>query len=159
MLSVLGKLLCHELGEQKYDMYFECYRKSIDVNSEDNRRKQSEMIFCDIYKQLNDKEIYTLQQMLERMLSAIQLSVRISRQYLWVWLASIVTIIFLIIIPVSILWTIIGVVSVVIGFGYKSMIFLINRYCFIDANIVMIYKTTLYHIILTHNIRKLNSTR
>lgn len=159
MLSILGKLLCRELGEQKYDMYFECYRKSISESSEENRTKQSELIFCDIYKQLRDKEIYTLQEMLERMLSAIELSIKINRQYLWVWAGTILTVILLIIMPVSIWWTIAGIVFVITGFGYKSMVFLINRYCFIDANIIMIYKTTLYHIILTHNIKKLNNIK
>lgn len=157
MLSVLGKLLCSELGEQKYDMYFECYRNSLSDNSEESRKKQSELIFCDIYEQLSDKEIYTLQQMLERMLTAIKLSVRISKQYIWVWLTTVITIVLLIIIPVSAFWTVIGIASVVTAFGYKSMIYLINRYCYIDANIIMIYKTTLYHIILTHNLRKMTS--
>lgn len=29
MLSILGKLICNELGEQKYDMYFDCYSRFV----------------------------------------------------------------------------------------------------------------------------------
>ncbi len=157
MLSILGKLICKELGEQKYDMYFECYSRY--VNSDDNgpKSRHNEMIFRDIYKQLGNKDIYTLQKMLERLLGAIELSVRISRQYMWVWMCTVITIILLIFIPVSLWWTVCGICIVITCFGYKSAVFLINRYCFIDANIVLLYKTALYHMILTYNVRKLSA--
>ena len=147
MLSILGKLLCTELGEQRYNIYFDSYSGA---------KKQNEVIFCDIYKQLRSKDIDTLQSMLERLLSAIELSMKISRQYMWVWIATILTVILLIILPVPVMCMVTGIFIVVTSFGYKSIVFLINRYCFIDANIVLIYKTALYHLILTYNIRKMN---
>lgn len=159
MLSILGKLLCSELGENNYDNYFRHYSRYVkDISgsdaqiSRDNNStlKQNEEIFYDIYKQLRCKDIYTLQGMLERLLAAIELTMRISRQYRWVWLATVATIIILIVCPISGLLTFVGVFTVVTGFGYKSIVFIVNRYCFIDANIVLLYKTALYHIILTY---------
>ena len=159
MLSILGKLLCRELGEYKYELYFSHYRRYIkelsvcddrDIKNEAAAPRHNEEIFIDIYEQLKLKDIYDLQQMLERLLSAIELSVRISRQYMFVWLATVVTLIILIVSPVSALITVLGILMVVTCFGYKSMVYIVNRYCFIDANIILLYKTALFHSILTY---------
>lgn len=158
MLSILGKLLCSELGENNYDIYFRHYSRYVkEISGENtvvrplsNTLKQNEEIFYDIYNQLKCKDIYTLQGMLERLLTAIELTMRISRQYRWVWLATIATIIVLIACPIPGLMTFLGLFTVITGFGYKSIVFIVNRYCFIDANIILLYKTALYHIILTY---------
>ncbi len=138
MLSILGKLLCSELGEHKYDMYFDCY----------NRNKEREVIFYDIYKELREKDIFALQEMLERLLAAIELSIKINRQYMLVWLGTVLTIIALIVLPVSLICTVCGIMAVLTAFGYKSIVYLVNRYCFIDANIILLYKTALYYLIM-----------
>ena len=139
MMSILGKLIRNELGEKKYDIYFESYNKS---------KRPNEIVFYDIYTQLKNKDIETLQGMLGRLLDAIELSVRISKQYRWVWLATIVTVILLFILPVPCICSLLGIIIVVGSFFYKSMVFIINRYCFIDVNIVLIYKIVLYQLIL-----------
>lgn len=156
MLSILGKLLCRELGEQKYDMYFSYYCKYINSGEDDVKDRHNEMIFNDIYGQLENKDIYTLHEMLERLLDAVSLSVKISRQYMWVWLGTVLTIIFLIVFPVTFAWTVCGIVFVIMSFGYKSMVFIVNKYCFIDANIILMYKMALYHTILTYNVNKIS---
>lgn len=152
MLSILGKLLCKELGENKYDLYFSHYSSYIKELSECNSVPpgHNEEIFIDIYEQLKIKDIYDLQQMLERLLSAIELTVKISRQYMLVWLATVITIIVLIASPVSAFFTVMGICTVITCFGYKSIVYIVNRYCFIDANIILLYKTALFHIILTY---------
>lgn len=160
MLSILGKLLCKELGENKYDLYFSHYSSYIKELSEYDEVKKTkcnsvppghnEEIFIDIYEQLKIKDIYDLQQMLERLLSAIELTVKISRQYMLVWLATVITIIVLIASPVSVFFTVMGICTVITCFGYKSIVYIVNRYCFIDANIILLYKTALFHIILTY---------
>ena len=150
MLSILGKLLCSELGVHKYNVYFNYYTKSLKKNI-----NHSEMIFYDIYNQLNGKDIYTLHKMLERLLSAVELSVRISKQFIWVFLGTILTIISLIIIPTPTSVTVLGIVFVALCFAYKSIVYLLNRYCYVDINLTLLYKTALYHKILTYNIRRL----
>lgn len=159
MLSILGKLLCRELGEYKYDLYFSHYSRYIKELSENDQReakevkvaaKHNEEIFIDIYEQLKMKDIYDLQQMLERLLSAIELTVRISKQYMFVWIATVLTIIILLASPVSAIITVIGVLTVIMSFVYKSMVYVVNRYCFIDANIILLYKTALFHTIITY---------
>ncbi len=146
MLSVLGKLLCRELGEQKYSMYFRYYSLFADRPSGNH----TELIFRDIYGQLADKDMYTLHKMLERLLEAVTLSIKISKQYMWVWFATIITIVILIISPVSFAWTVCGIILVITGFGYKSAVFIVNRYCVVDADIILLYKTALYHKIMTN---------
>ena len=152
MLSILGKLLCNELGETNYDIYFKHYSLYVNNISDDNNiDRRNEQIFYDIYCQLKEKDIYVLQEMLERLLEAIELTVRISRQYVWVWLATVTVVLFFVLCPVSGLVTLLGISVVLTGFIYKSIVFIVNRYCFIDANIVLLYKTALYHVILTYD--------
>lgn len=152
MLSILGKLLCNELGETNYDIYFKHYSLYVNNISDDNIiDRRNEQIFYDIYCQLKEKDIYVLQEMLERLLEAIELTVRISRQYVWVWLATVAVVLFFVLCPVSGLVTLLGISVVLTGFIYKSIVFIVNRYCFIDANIVLLYKTALYHVILTYD--------
>jgi len=148
MVSILGRLLCKELGEQKYNIYFECFCKE---------KNQNEKIFCDIYKQLKNRDLESLHLMMERLKNAIELSMRISKQYIWVWLMTVLTIILLIIMPLSFLFTLIGICIVITAFGYKSMVFMINRYCFIDAGIILIYRLALYHLILSYTVRNIKT--
>jgi len=51
---------------------------------------------------------------------------------------------------VSLLWTVCGIILAVTGFGYKSVVFIVNRYCVVDADIILLYKTALYHKIMTN---------
>ena len=43
MLSILGKLLCKELGENKYDLYFSHYSSYIKELSEYDEVKKNKM--------------------------------------------------------------------------------------------------------------------
>ena len=145
MLSIFAKLICEELGEDKYNIYFEKYNGT---------NKPNEVIFCDIYRVLLDKDIETLQLMLERLLGATKLTIRLNRQYIWVWLATVLIIGYLFFSGLPLLFKMFSILAVLAAFGYKSLVFVINRYCFIDANITLIYKTALFHRILTVNFAK-----
>ena len=50
MLSIFGKLLCRELGKERYDIYFENYSCGSNKN---------DIIFGDIYKFLMKEDIGT----------------------------------------------------------------------------------------------------
>ena len=145
MLSILGRLLCDELGVNKYSDYYDNYA--------DNKNR--EIIFCDIYKELEDKDIYTLHNMLERLLGAVELSVRINKQFVWVVAGTVLTIISLIMLPAPVYATVIGIFIVSVCFIYKGIVYILNRFSYVDTNITLLYKTALFHRIMTYNIRRL----
>ncbi len=155
MLSVLGRLICEELGDLKYNGYFECYKNWALSQSVERKKKKNEEIFNDIYLELKDKDIASLNGMLERLLSTIYLSLRISKQYGLVLLFYIATVIFLCVFSLSLGMVAIGIVITTVAFLFKTYEFIVNKYCYIDANIVLVYKTVLFHLILTYDLRKI----
>ena len=133
-----------------YDIYFENY--SFGSNKND-------IIFGDIYKFLMKEDIESLQCMLERLLAATNLTLRVCRQYIFVWLGTVVTIICMFILALPGILRTAGIVLVLAAFGYKSIVYMINRFCYVDANITLIYKTALYHRILTVNMNKIKTIK
>lgn len=150
MLSIFGKLLCRELGKERYDIYFENYSCGSNKN---------DIIFGDIYKFLMKEDIESLHCMLERLLAATNLTLRVCRQYIFVWLGTVVTIICMFILALPGILRTAGIVLVLAAFGYKSIVYMINRFCYVDANITLIYKTALYHRILTVNMNKIKTIK
>lgn len=135
MTSVLGKLICKELGKEKYNNYF----KSLDS-------KHATEVFCDIYMELKEKDDEVLNGMLLRLLETVHTSVRISRRFLisvCVYFFTMAVIFFLL--PINLIMFLL--MSIATGcIVYKVMEFLINRYCDRDIRIVLIYKSVLFHL-------------
>ncbi|SET56613.1 hypothetical protein [[Clostridium] polysaccharolyticum] len=146
--SVFKKLITKELGASRYNKYFFCYQKLIIEKKYDSTKLSNKEIHDDIYNILKDRDIATLQKMLERLLDCMHLALSISKQYLFVLIAYILTII--IILSQGFLWWIsLGSIAVLtISFLYKTFEFVVNKYCFIDAHIILVYKSVLDELIL-----------
>ena len=89
--------------------------------------------------------------MLERLLDSMHLALSISKQYLFVLFAYILTIV-IILFQGFTWWIAIASIAVLsIAFVYKTLEFIVNKYCFIDAHIVLVYKSVLDELILCRN--------
>jgi hypothetical protein len=133
--SVLGKLICRELGREKYRVYFE--------SLED---RDTTEVFCDIYLELREKDDEMLNQMLVRLLETVHASVRINRRFffiLGIYILTMAMIFFLIPMNVIMFMSMIMATCCLI---YKVIEFLSNRYCDKDIRMVLIYKSVLFHL-------------
>lgn len=136
MKSVLGKLIQQEFGRERYIIY----TKKLD-------KKESMDIFCDIYEKLRYQSQENLNQALKKLLDSVQVSVRISKNFVYISLGYIVTMLALLFLEMS--WFIMypAVVLASVCYFYKFIEFMKNRYCDRDVRIVLIYKIALFHLL------------
>lgn len=151
MASVFKKLISRELGENNYNKYFFVCQKSLQ-----NKVFDSKEIYNDIYENLKNRDRRAIGKMQERLNDAMILAVRISRTYFCSFLFYLGAAFFLIAKEINPIITILSLVLMSISFIVKTYEFLVNKYCFIDAQIVLVYKTVIDRI-LTINEREQSS--
>lgn len=146
--SVFKKLITKELGAGRYNKYFFCYQKLIIDKKYDSTKLSNQEIYDDMYNTLKDQDVVVLQKMLERLLDCMHLALTISKQYMFVLFAYIITTV--LILTQGFVWWLalcsIGLLT--IAFVYKTLEFVVNKYCFIDAHIILVYKSVLDELIL-----------
>lgn len=146
--SVFKKLITKELGANRYNKYFFCYQKLIIEKKYDSTKLSNKEIHDDMYNTLKDHDVKTLQEMLERLLDSMHLALSISKQYLFVLFAYILTVV-IILFQGFAWWLALASIAVLsIAFIYKTLEFVVNKYCFIDAHIILVYKSVLDELIL-----------
>lgn len=146
--SVFKKLITKELGISRYNKYFFCYQKLIIEKKYDRTKLSNKEIHDDMYNTLKDKDIAILQKMLERLLDSMHLALSISKQYVFILIAYILTMV-VILLQSFVWWFTLGSIAVLtIAFIYKTCEFIVNKYCFIDAHIILVYKSVLDELIL-----------
>ena len=136
MISVLGKLICRELGRDKYRDYIKCLKN-----------QQSAPVFLDLYLELEKKNETDKARMLVRLLDTVQLSIRISRRFSF-------TVLFYFLVMAALVFllsfNIIFFTAALLCTGcilYKLIEFIINRYCDKDIRMILIYKSVLFHLL------------
>lgn len=148
MASVFKKLISKELGESNYNRYFYSLQKKIASKNYDLKPLDNQDIFNDIYEQLKDKDIAVLSKMLERLSDTMYIAMRISKTFLFSFLFYLAASIFIIGLSLTTGITMIALVTMCICFIYKTYEYLVNKYCFIDAHIILVYKSVLDILIL-----------
>ncbi|MFV0344443.1 MAG: hypothetical protein ACK5JH_16420 [Anaerocolumna sp.] len=144
MSSVFKKLISKEFGENNYNKYFFVCQKGLHNKVLDNKE-----IYNDIYEKLKNKDKIVITKMQRRLNDSIMLTLRISKTYFLYFIYVLAAIFFLLtkdIYPVILILSIVGIIGV---FLMKTYEFIVNKYCFIDAHIVLIYKTVLEKMLLT----------
>lgn len=153
MASVFKKLISKEFGENKYNKYFFVCQRSLE-----NKSLDSKEIYNDIYDSLKILDRNAIKKMQDRLNDALFLAVRISKTYFFSFLFYLGAAFFLITKDINPIITISSIILMSVCFIAKTYEFLINKYCFIDAHIVLVYKTVLERIILLKEIEHSSSS-
>ena len=137
MFNVLKKTLRSEFGREKYEQY----AKSIKQNIREARTDNSE-IYKDLYEILQQKNEKSLEEMQERLNTSLLDAFQVSRFYLWAFISYLAA--FVIICSYVIQMYAIPLLLVISGaFLVKTYEFLVNKFCYVDAHLVLIYKSVL----------------
>lgn len=140
MFNVLKKTLRSEFGQAKYEQY----AKSIKQNIKEAKTDNSE-IFNDLYETLRSRDAKKLEEMQERLNESLLDAFHVSRTYLWAFVAYLAA--FVIIASYVIQMYAIPLLLVIsVGFLVKTYEFLVNKFCYVDAHMVLIYKAVLDRI-------------
>ncbi len=137
MFNVLKKTLKKEFGYKKYEQYATSIRKGIRESKE-----YSTDIFDDIYKMVKEKTEEDLKQMQERLNNSMFNAFQISRNYMGAFIAYLIA--FGVMGSYAIQMVAIPGMLVISGlFLIKTYEFVVNKFCYIDAHMVLIYKSVL----------------
>lgn len=143
MANVFKKLIRKELGEINYHRYSSFIKRNID-----SRCIDSQTIFNDMYEKLKSRDLKAISKMHNRLNDTMLLAFRISKNFLFAFLFYILASVYLILRVLSPELTAISLILVNLCFFYKAYEFVSNKFCYIDAQIVLVYKAVLDRIIL-----------
>ena len=137
MCNVLKKMLRSEFGRVKYEEYAQSIKRNIKEAKNDNTE-----IFNDLYKFLQEKNGQVLEEMQERLNSSLLDAFWVGRNYLWAF-AAYLTAFFIICSYVAQMYAIPLLLFISAAFLIKTYEFLVNKFCYVDAHLVLIYKSVL----------------
>jgi len=146
MGNVFKKLISKELGEVNYHRYFSFVRKNIE-----SRKSDSQVIYNDMYEKLKYRDIKSITKMHNRLNDTMMIAFRISKNFLFSFLMYLLASVYLIAKDIRPELTVIALILMNLCFIYKTYEFVANKFCYIDAQIVLVYKTVLDRIILNEH--------
>ena len=152
MASVFRKLISKELGEECYEAYFRCYQKLIADKAYNHHVLENEEIYTDMYLRLKDKDLESLNRMMKSLSDAMFYVLRISKTFKITVGVYILGILLLLLLGVGFWIGFASIAVMTVAFVYKVYEFIVNKYCFIDAHIVIIYKSVLDRLILKYSV-------
>ena len=140
MFNVLKKTLRSEFGQTKYEQYAQSIKKNIREAKKDNSE-----IFNDIYESLQNKDEQKLEEMQERLNESLLNAFYVNKNYIGAFIAYLVA--FVIIASfVAQMYAIPLLLFISAMFLVKTYEFLVNKFCYVDAHMVLIYKAVLDRI-------------
>ncbi len=146
MSNVFKKLISKELGEVNYHRYFSFVKKNMETRIAD-----SQTIYNDMYEKLKYRDLRAITKMHNRLNDTMLLAFRISKNFFFAFLIYLSASIFLIAKALQPEVTIVALVLMNISFIYKTYEFVSNKFCYIDAQIILVYKAVLDRIIMNEH--------
>lgn len=146
MSNVFKKLISKELGEVNYHRYFSFVKKNIETKHSD-----SQTIYNDMYEKLKYRDLKSIKKMHNRLNDTMLLAFRISKNFYFAFLFYLSAAIFLIVRSLQPELTIVALALMSACFIYKTYEFVANKFCYIDAQIVLVYKAVLDRIIINEH--------
>lgn len=143
MSSVFQKLLRKEFGKEDYEdfcMFYEKYRMNKNHGS---RIQGNRQVYNYLYEMLKNKERPDLEKRMERLLDSMCIAVNINRHYILFLAFYLAGALFLIMQELNSTITVISLLLISAVFIYKTWEYVINKFCYVDANIVLVYKSVL----------------
>lgn len=141
MFNVLKKTLKREFGYKKYEQYATSIKKGIRES-----KAYSTDIFNDIYNMIKEKNEEDLNQMQQRLNESLLDAFHINRNYMGAFIAYLIA--FAIMGSYAIQMVAIpGMLVISVLFLFKTYEFVVNKFCYIDAHMVLIYKSVLDRVL------------
>ena len=147
MTSIFRRLLNTEFGEEYYNQFFFSFQRRMVEKRTLEKRVENEDIYRELYRLLKGKERPALKKMEARLSDAMYYTVKIGRTYFWAFLFYLAASLFLIALRLHPYATLPALIGISAGFFWKTYEFVINKYCYIDAYIILLYKAALEKVL------------
>ena len=142
-MNVLKKCLRKQFGKSKYMSYVRMCEEEVLKNTYSKTKMEDKKIFQDMYEQLSGKNSEYIKERNELLADVLYTALQIGRKFFSVLIFYIMANIVLLALQLDYAVTCISVTFMGICFLYKLVEFLSNKYCFIDAYLIMVYKSVL----------------
>lgn len=157
MTSEFKKLLSKEFGVDEYNAYFE-YTKRIFQREQVQKRQTKSillkeevvlktLVFRNMEEILNQRSKVQLSICGEKLLECLEMTMNINRYFSMVFLAYLGSAFVLLSLSLHPMISIGAMFALTICFLYKAMEFIVNKYCYIDAYLILIYKNVLQKLL------------
>lgn len=142
-MNVFRKCLRQQFGESKYLSYVRMCEEEVLKDSAAKTKIEDKKIFKDMYEQLKEKNSEYINECNELLTDTLYLALQIGRKFFSVFIFYVLANIIILALQLNYAVTCISVILMGICFLYKLTEFLSNKYCFIDAYLIMVYKSVL----------------
>ena len=143
MSSAFKKLLTKELGAAKYKNYFSEYQKLDEIRKKKGDKINTTVVFDDIYEELKQSGIECLQEKQKRLKETMMTVFHICRHYMFVLFTYLLAVVVIMLYGEFPMLNAISIVVISGAFLYKTYEFVINKYSYLDAYIIIAYKAAL----------------
>lgn len=147
MVNVFQNLLKKELGKKKYEDYFSQYRHMEQLCRSHGEKINSTKICNDMYETLRKTEWNILKEKQKRLRDNMMLVFQISRNYVFVFIAYLLGAVVIMGYGEVPSVNIICMSVLSCSFLYKTYEFIVNKYAYLDAYIIIAYKSTLEKVL------------
>ncbi len=140
MFNVLKKTLQSEFGQKKYEQY----ARSIKQNIKEAKTDNSE-IFNDLYETLRNRDAKKLEEMQERLNESLLDAFYVNKNYIGAFIAYLAAFVVIASFVIQ-MYAVPLLLFISAMFLVKTYEFLVNKFCYVDAHMVLIYKAVLDRI-------------
>ena len=137
MVNVLKKMLKRELGNQKYREYALFIKNNIRESKRDNSQ-----IYNEIYATLQERELEELDEMQEHMNRSLLEAFQIGRNYFGTFVVYLIAFALLGAYTIQMV-AVPTILFIRVLFLLKTYEFLVNKFCYVDARMVLILRAAL----------------
>ena len=141
-MNVFRKCLRKGFGKKKYRDYVQICESEL-LENKFGGKIEEKSIYKDMYKLMKQESTENIARRMENLTYSLYSSLRIGKKFTFVFLFYMVANIVLIGLRLDHTVTCVSLGLMGLCFLYKAIEFFSNKYCFIDAYLVMIYKSVL----------------
>lgn len=143
MKNVFQKQLRRDFGEQEYRNFVRMCHAELKGQNPEKLSYERKPIYYSMYETLQQETPEKLKKRSERLMETMYKAFQIGRHFWGITLFYVVANVVLIGLDLEYFVTCAGLVAMGACFLYKLVEFLTNKYCFVDAYLIMIYKAVL----------------
>lgn len=146
-MNVFRRCLKKEFGNIDYGRYvLMCHDELQEAGESGEIVVSKKEVYKDMYEHVKNMEPDEIDQKKEMLANTLVEAFQIASQFSFVFLFYIVATIILLVLQLNLTVTCISLALMGVCFLYKTYEFLCNKFCFVDAYLVMVYKSALEHV-------------
>lgn len=142
-MNVFKKCLRKQFGKSKYMSYVQMCEEEVLRNTYSKTKIEDKKIFKDMYEQLKEKNSEYIKERKDSLAETLYMALQIGRKFFSVFIFYLAANVVILALNLDYAVTCASVALMGVCFLYKLVEFLSNKYCFIDAYLIMVYKTVL----------------